>query len=103
MEETPAAPFRKSSGQDLTGQSFDWTSNVHRKRIIDMRSAGICEQDGVRRSVRGGGEFGDGYTCASAGGHLARLMVLAIGAYLSSDLALRAQTSDSQSDVANTS
>jgi len=68
-----------------------------------MRSAGICEPDGVRRSVRGGGEFGDGYTCASAGGHLARLMVLAIGAYSCSGLALRAQTSDSQSDVANKS
>ena len=39
----------------------------------------------------------------SAGGHLARLMVLAISAYSCSGLALRAQTSDSQSDVANKS
>ena len=68
-----------------------------------MRCAGICEQDGVRRSVRGGGEFGDGSSCMSAGGHLARLMVLAISAYSCSGLALRAQTSDSQSDVANKS
>jgi hypothetical protein len=68
-----------------------------------MRSAGICAQDGVRRSVRGGGECGDGSSCTSAGGHLVRLMVLAIGAYSCSGLALRAQTSDSQSDVANKS
>ncbi len=68
-----------------------------------MRSAGICEQDGVQRFVRGGGEFGDGYTCTSASGHVARLMVLAISAYSCSGLALRAQTSDSQLDVANKS
>jgi hypothetical protein len=63
----------------------------------------MCERDGLRRSARGDREFGEGYTRTSAVAHLARFMALAIGAYSCSGLALRAQTSDSQLDVANKS
>jgi hypothetical protein len=62
-----------------------------------MPRAGICERNALRRSAREGRE---GYTRTSAVARLARLMLLAIGAYLSSGVAMRAQTSDSQPDVA---
>jgi len=65
-----------------------------------MPRAGICERNALRRYARGGRDFGKGYTRTSPMARLARLMLLAIGAYLSSGIAMRAQTSDSQSDVA---
>jgi len=65
-----------------------------------MPRAGICERNALRRYARGGRDFGEGYTRTSPVARLARLMLLAIGAYLSSGIAMRAQTSDSQSDVA---
>jgi hypothetical protein len=69
-----------------------------------MPRAGIFERNGLLRSARGGREFGDGCTRTSAvAARLARLMLLAIGAYLASGIAIRAQTPDSQSDVASKS
>src|SRR5271156_609680 len=86
---------------------FDWTSNIQRKRILDMPSGVICERNGLWRSARGGCVFGDGYARTSPLARLARFMLLGVGAYLSfvlsSGVAIRAQTSDSQSDVASKS
>ncbi|MGC2794383.1 MAG: hypothetical protein WA899_20350 [Candidatus Sulfotelmatobacter sp.] len=70
---------------------------------MDMPRAGICELNGLRLSARGGRKFGDGYTRASPVACLARIMLLAVGAYLCSGVVIRAQTSDSQADVASSS
>jgi hypothetical protein len=70
---------------------------------VDMPRAGICERNGLRRSARGDRELGDGHTRTSPVGRLARLMVLAIGAYLFSAAPITAQTSDSQSDATSKS
>lgn len=66
-----------------------------------MPRVGIRELNGLRLSARGRRKFGDGYTRASPVACLARIMLLAVGAYLSSGVAIRAQTSDSQADVAS--
>jgi hypothetical protein len=68
-----------------------------------MPRADICELNRLRRSARGGREFGDGYTRPSPVASLARIMLLIVGAYLSSGVAIRAQTSDSQPDIASKS
>ena len=68
-----------------------------------MPGAGICDLNGVRRSARGGRKSGDGCTRLSPVACLARIVLLAVGAYLSSGIAISAQTSDSQADVASKS
>lgn len=68
-----------------------------------MPRVGICERYGPRLSARGSRKFRDGYTGESAAACLARIMLLAVGAYLSSGVAIGAQTSDSQADVASRS
>src|SRR6266852_897924 len=68
---------------------FRWTRNVRRERIIGMPPTNIPERDGHGRSVRAS--------------RLSRFVLLAIGAYFCSNLALWAQTSDSQTGDANKS
>ncbi|HTA47987.1 MAG TPA: hypothetical protein VK930_00935 [Verrucomicrobiae bacterium] len=66
-----------------------------------MPRADIWELNGVRPSARGCREFENGYTRPSRVSCVARIMLLAVGAYLSSGVAIKAQTSDSQSDIAS--
>ena len=68
-----------------------------------MPTTSIPEQEGHRRSAPAGRRCNDGRPRPSRGACLSRLMLLAIGAYFCSGLALWAQTSDSQTDEANKS
>jgi hypothetical protein len=68
-----------------------------------MPRSAICEGGGLRPSARSVREFEGGYTRTSAVARLARLILLAIGAYLSSGVAITAQTSDSQPEVTSKS
>jgi hypothetical protein len=68
-----------------------------------MSRAGISGRNGPRRPACGGSEFEGSRIRTSQVSFIARLVLLAVGAYFFSALALRAQTSDSQSDVTNKS
>jgi hypothetical protein len=82
-------------------RQFSWTPNVRRERIERVPTTNISARDG--RSARVGRRFGDGRRQPSRPAHLSRLMLLAIGAFFCSNLALWAQTSDSKTGDANKS
>jgi hypothetical protein len=82
---------------------FLWTPNVRRKTIIGMPTTNISERDGHGRFARVGRQCSDGRPRPSRAARLSQFMLLAIGAYFCSNLALWAQTSDSQTDDANKS
>jgi hypothetical protein len=80
---------------------LDWTANIRRKRIISVPITNISEWDGHGRSERIGPRR-DGPRPSRAA-RLSPVILLAIGAYFCCNLALWAQTSDSQTGDANRS
>jgi hypothetical protein len=68
-----------------------------------MATPTISERDGHRRSALIGRQCSDGSFRPSRAARFSQLMLVAIGVYFSSNLALWAQTSDSQPGDANTS
>ena len=68
-----------------------------------MPTTKISERDGCERSARVGDQCSDGRPCLLRAARLSRFVLLAIGVYSCSNLALWAQTSDAQTSDANQS
>ena len=84
--------------------SFDWTPNVRGVRIrIGMRSTNTSDGNGYERSACVGRERSDGRPCMSHIARVSQIMLLALGVYFWSSLALWAQTSDSPTGDATNS
>ena len=82
---------------------FHWTPNIRRERIFGMLPANIFGRDGHGRSAGVRHSSSDGRPLGLRAARLSRLMLLVIGACFCSSVALRAQTSDTQTSDANTS
>ena len=84
--------------------SFDWTPNVRGVRIrLGMRSTNTSDGNGYERSACVGRERSDGRPCMSHIARVSQIMLLALGVYFWSSLALWAQTSDSPTGDATNS
>src|SRR5437762_995044 len=82
---------------------FRWTRNACRKRITGMPTTNISGRDGHGQSPCVDPQDGDCRRRPSATMRLTQLVLLAIGAYFCSSVALWAQTSDSQTGDADKS
>jgi len=102
--------LRKPDAWPRTGGGFSgmlalflWTPNVGRKKIVEMPTTNIFEGNGHGRSARVRRQCSDGCPRTSRAPRLSQLMLLALGVYFCSSIALWAQTSDSPTGSATNS